>query len=189
MWQDPLVQYDQYDHAFSEIPDGKPGILTTLSRMADIIRDHSQYVSDFALRMLEQLEELDPTLTSAEQAAVIFNWVHQHMIYVDDEMVDLGNGAVYSDVLKHPEVTLTEIQRLGSSTGDCDDQILLLGSLYHDIGWGVILVNIKTLEGTEHVYLKVVTPDGTYAADPIVQEEFGWELPLEERAETVELPV
>jgi hypothetical protein len=186
MWQDPLVQYD---HAFSEIPDGKPGILVTLSRMADIIRDHSQYVSDFALRMLEQLEELDPTLTSAEQAAVIFNWVHGHMIYVDDEMLDLGAGVVYNDVLKHPEVTLTEIQRLGSSTGDCDDQILLLGSLYHDIGWGVILVNIKTLEGTEHVYLKVITPDGTYAADPIVQEDFGWELPLEERAETVELPV
>lgn len=172
-----------------EIPDGRDGTLVSLSRIAEIIREHPPSVTQFSQCMIEQIEELDPSLTSAEQAAVIFNWVHDHMIYVDDETLDLGAGVEYTDVFKHPEVTLDEISRLGSTTGDCDDYIILLGSLYQSIGWGVILVQITTIEGVEHVYLRVVTPDGTYAADPIVREDFGWELPAEQRARIVELPV
>jgi predicted transglutaminase-like cysteine proteinase len=66
--------------------------------------------------------------------------------------------------------------------GDCDDYVVLLGSLYYDLGWGVTLVNVVQ-DGTdqEHVYLRVTTPDGVFAADAIIREPFGWELPPEER--------
>ncbi len=180
------------DEFYHEVPDGKAAIYATLTRMAELIRDHDPRVSAFAQRLLEMIQELDPTLTHAEIASVMFNWVREHMLYTDDIAVDPINAPGWDivDVIKQPQVILDEILALGHATGDCDDYVIWLGSLYYDVGYGVTLVNVVQ-KGTEqeHVYLRVATPDGVYAADGIVAEDFGWELPEEDKLFEAVVPV
>jgi hypothetical protein len=177
---------------YHEVPDGKASIWASLQRVAEIIRDHNPSVADFAEHLEEAILAHDPTLTHEEIAAVVFEWVKAHMHYVDDIHVDPINAPGYdiTDELKHPDVLLGEIARQGFATGDCDDYVILLGSLYHDRGYGITLVNVVQ-RGTEqeHVYLRVATPDGVFAADGIVDEPFGWELPEEDRESESVVPV
>jgi hypothetical protein len=182
----------QPDESYSIVPDGKAAIWATLQRMAELVRDHDPRVTAFAARLQEMILELDPTLSHAEIASVIFNWVRDHMFYTDDVAVDPINapGWQIADVIKQPQVVLDEILAMGHATGDCDDYVIFLGSLYYDLGYGVTLVNVVQ-RGTEqeHVYLRVATPDGVYAADAIVPEDFGWELPEEDKLSEAVLPV
>jgi hypothetical protein len=180
------------DAHYYEVPDGKAAIYATLSRMAELIRDHDPRVSAFAQRLYEMVLELDPTCTHVEIAAVLFNWVRDHMLYTEDVHVDPINAPGYDivDVIKQPQVILDEILSLGHATGDCDDYVIFLGSLYQDVGYGVTLVNVVQ-RGTEqeHVYLRVATPDGVFAADGIIDEPFGWELPEEDKEFEAVVPV
>lgn len=181
-----------YDERYFEVPDGKAAIWATLERMAELIREHDPAVTRFAERLVAMIEEVDPTLSSAEVASVMFNWVREHMFYTDDAHVDPVNrpGDTIVDVIHHPDVLLDQILRIGHAVGDCDDYCILLGALYYDAGYGVTLVNVVQAETEqEHVYLRVTTPQGTYAADPIMPEDFGWELPESERIFFATLPV
>lgn len=180
------------DEHYSIVPDGKAAIWATLQRMAELVRDHDPRVTAFAQRLVEMIQELDPGLTHAEIASVMFNWVRDHMFYTDDVSVDPINapGWIITDVIKQPQVILDEILAKGHAAGDCDDYVIFLGALYYDVGYGVTLVNVVQ-RGTEqeHVYLRVATPDGVYAADGIVAEDFGWELPEEDKLSEAVLPV
>lgn len=183
-------------NSYTPVPDGKPGIWATLQRMAELIRSHAPSVTVYAQALQQEILDLAAsqhrTLSHAEIAAILFDWVRLHMFYVDDETSDPINapGVDILDKIQHPDVMLDEIDRLGQGMGDCDDYIILLGSLYHDLDYGVTLVNVvQASTEQEHVYLRVTTPEGVFAADPIIEEPFGWEIPRDEITEESVVPV
>jgi hypothetical protein len=164
------------DHVtYREIPDGNPGVIITLDRMAELIREPSPHVTAWAEHLVDVAERHDASdLLLAE---TVFEWVRLHMVYVEDQD---SLGVV--EEIRTPEYLLDEIARVGHALGDCDDFVLLLGALYKALGWGVYLVAIGLNDDLlEHVYLHVVTPEGQVPADPIRPEPFGWEVAEEDR--------
>lgn len=153
-----------------KVPEGHPGSWATLAYMASVIRAPN------------------PRLDAAAAAwgtappRTIFEWVRQHMLY----MPDFNNGSVIEEI-QTPGHTLEEIDRLGRAVGDCDDYVVLLGSLWYRQGRQIVLVAISRHADQllDHVYLMV---DGV-AADGIVPEPFGWEVPASEVTYRMEYPV
>ncbi|MGH9896606.1 MAG: hypothetical protein ACREA0_32330 [bacterium] len=160
---------------YREIPEGNPGVIATLDRIAELIREPALAVSEWADHLADVAEQHGAgDLALAEMT---FEWVRLHMVYVEDQE---SHGV--ADEIRTPEYLLHEISRLGHAIGDCDDFVLLLGALYKALGFGVFLVAIGLAdENLEHVYLHVVTPEGQVAADPIRPEDFGWEVAEEDR--------
>ena len=160
---------------YREIPEGNPGVLITLDRMAELIRDPSPAVAAWADHLADTAEA-----AGADDAAIaeaVFEWVRLHMVYVEDQ-----DSHDVVEEIRTPDYLLDEIARLGHAIGDCDDFVLLLGALYQALGYGVLLVAIGlTDDNLEHVYLHVVTPAGQIPADPIRPEDFGWEVAEEDR--------
>lgn len=167
---------------YVEVPDGPESALATLRYMAAVIRDPDPLVDQASDILSLQLE----SLTNAEQAAAIFEWVRSHMTYTPDFNDDLT-----IEEIRRPGYLLIEIGRLGTALGDCDDYVVLLGALYRRLGYPVTLIAISRSEDRilDHVYLAVDTDEGRFTADGIVPEPFGWECPDEEITNRVEVAV
>lgn len=159
------------DHTtYTEIPDGNAGVLATLARMAELIREPSPHIDAWAQHLADVADAQGADDRMVAEA--VFEWVRLHMVYVDDQ-----SSHDVADEIHTPEWLLDEIARMNHALGDCDDFVILLGALYHALGYGVLLVAIGIQDDNlEHVYLHVVTPDGQFPADPIRPEPFGWEV-------------
>jgi transglutaminase-like putative cysteine protease len=165
---------------FIPIPEGEGGALATLAHMAGLIRQPDPLVDDFTDKM---------SVLDAEGAALaeqIFEWVRARMVYTPD----LNNGLVVEEI-RTPGYLLREIATIGNALGDCDDYVVLLGALYRRLGFPVTLVAVSTHEDRQldHVYLAVDTEEGRVAADGIMWEPFGWEVPTDEQTNRLEYPV
>lgn len=91
--------------------------------------------------------DLSP-MNSAGEAQALWSFVRHGIRYVEDPAGD--------DHFQAPEVTLRRL------AGDCDDQVILLGSLFRSLGFRVRVVFVfrtppKNYEADfpEHVYLEV----------------------------------
>ena len=160
---------------FIPIPEGNAGNLITLDRMAEMIREQQP--------LFTPLARLGPP--SATDAHRIFEWVRSHMLYIED-LNDL-RGVI--EEIKTPEYLLREIATFGSAIGDCDDYVVLYGTIYLARGYGVKLVAIALHEDTllEHVFLQVSWDgSGWVTCDGIVAEPMGWEVPEREQYARVE---
>lgn len=153
-----------------EVPEGHPGSWATLAYMARV-----------ALAPNPRLDAVAAAWGNAPPS-VLFEWVRAHMLYTPD----YNNGSIIEEI-QTPGHTLDEIARLGRAIGDCDDYVVLLASLYVRRGHRVVLVAISRHvdQLLDHVFLTV---DGI-AADGIVAEPFGWEVPTSEVTYRMEYPL
>lgn len=71
--------------------------------------------------------------------------------------------------------------------GDCDDQVIFLGSLLQSVGYPIMfrVIGLKGSDQFQHIYLLVGLPPENptryKAYDPSMKHEAGWELPAEKR--------
>lgn len=90
------------------------------------------------------------------------------------------------------ELFQSPMRSLDHAIGDCDDQVIFLGSLLQSIGHPIILrvIGLKGSDQFEHIYLLVgIPPDvpAKYKAyDPSRSEAAGWELPEKFRGKLVD---
>lgn len=168
---------------FREIADGNTGSVQTLSLMRQMILAPDPIVDQAVTDILSQTPEDVPARALAQ---AIFEWVRSHMLYTPD----MNNGLVIEE-LRTPGYTLFEIDRLGAAIGDCDDYVILLGGLYHRLGYPVKMVAISRYDDLllDHVYLKVQIDGKWVTADGIVDYPFGWEVPEQEVTNRVEYPI
>mgnify|MGYP001558894634 CR=1 FL=1 len=154
------------------IPDGNPGRLATLVRMAKMIRE-----PDPLLGLVVALDAMPDA---------VFAWVQRYLLYQLDRVDDL-----VVDELHTPGYLLAEIARYGHAFGDCDDFVILLGALYRRLGYPVQMVAISRRADREldHVYLRLAVDGEWIAADGIVPYPFGWEVSEREITNRVEMMV
>lgn len=176
----PLVQY-------VPIPEGDAGLAVTLQHIARGIRGHNPLTDALAA----DFADAHPELTETELCSLIFAWVQDHMVYEEEAF---ANPDV-SDAIATPDAIVAEIAREGEAIGDCAHYSSVLGGLYLRLGLSVSLCWVKTADPrkrppiTDHVFILVETDDGTYTADGIVPEPFGWAIPDEERLSETVVPV
>jgi transglutaminase-like putative cysteine protease len=174
-------------HRFWFIPPGNAGNLATLERMAALIaRPDPAVVDAAAMITAAHWARAGGAVTALGLAEALFEYVRAHLHYTPD----YNDGDVIEEI-GTPGYLLDQIRRYGAARGDCDDYVILLGALYHAMGWPVTLIAIArhTDRILDHVYLRVETPEGARIADGIVRHPFGWEVPRAEQWERVEWPI
>jgi transglutaminase-like putative cysteine protease len=163
----------------TEIPEGNAGILgVTLPRIVALIERPSAAVELHARSLMQDAAAHDRASRGSSDyrlvlASLTFAWVRHYMAYQPE----------LEETIQAADLLLEDIRRHGQALGDCDDQVILLGALYHAEGLPIELVFISQREDreAEHVYLRVDVGERWIAADPIVRDRpFGWELPAEE---------
>ena len=83
------------------------------------------------------------------QLSEITNWVADYVRYVRDPL-----GIEY---VRSPTTMLDEYDKFGMANGDCDDQVLLSGSMLHSIGFAVRPVGVHLFDSQfhDHVALQI----------------------------------
>jgi transglutaminase-like putative cysteine protease len=105
---------------------------------------HDPKVLDLAAKLVHDLGPMN----YPAQAQALWLWVRKKILYLSDPYNE--------DVFQAPDLTMKR------QAGDCDDQVILLGSLLRSIGFRVRLVFVfrdrpqnYATEFPEHVYLQV----------------------------------
>ena len=155
-----------------DIPDGDEGTRRTLqamARMAHEYKTHPQIVG-LARRIVKSC----PVRRFDCEAEHLFKWVQRNIRWTRD---------VYG-----VETLATPIRILEMGAGDCDEESILLASLYMAVGFPVKFVavanNPKYKDTFSHVFVAVdLTGEGDWvSADPSnPSAEFGWETPQQFR--------
>jgi hypothetical protein len=88
------------------------------------------------------------------QVRAITNFMEDYVRYVRDPL-----GLEY---VRSPIAMLGEYEKFGMANGDCDDQVLLSGSMLHSIGFAVrpVGVHLYDAEYYDHVALQIQGDDG-----------------------------
>lgn len=133
-------------------PDGVAGIFHTLR----LIREHIRRAKTDP-RIVEaatQLIFMTPAKAELAEVDAIFSWVRDHVRYTRD--------VAGVETLASPWTTYRR------QSGDCDDQVALLGALLEAVGYPVRLVIAAYQEAGlwEHVYLQVYAGGFWIDADP-----------------------
>lgn len=83
------------------------------------------------------------------QARAITSWMEDNVRYVRDPL-----GVEY---VRSPTAMLDEWEKFGMANGDCDDQVLLSGSMFNSIGFAVrpVGVHLHDSEYHDHVALQI----------------------------------
>jgi hypothetical protein len=172
--------YDRY----VEIPEGHAGHLATLAFLDALIRQPDPAVAAFVAAWRATAER--GVWTETELARAIFDWTQAHIRYTADV-----NTAEIVDEIRTPSYLLHEIVRTGMADEDCDGFVAFLGAAYFWLGWPVTFIAVSTRDDAvlDHVFLTVDVDGEVYAADGIVNQPFGWEIPCGEQTARVEWPV
>lgn len=104
-----------------------------------------------------------------KEVNALFNFVQERIRYTRD----VTNLDTY-----HRAIRVLQLRM-----GDCDDMVILLGSLLQSVGYPVLLKIVDTTESPEgynHIYLLVglppTAPSQWIALDPTVRHKAGWEV-------------
>jgi hypothetical protein len=94
------------------------------------------------------------------QIRAITGFMSDHVRYVRDPM-----GVEY---VRAPTRMIEEYEKFGMANGDCDDQVLLSGSMFYSIGFDCrpVGLNLHTSEYFDHVALQLKSDKG----DPITYD-------------------
>lgn len=158
MYLPPHVQLSGTLHA---IPEGVPGIRTTVRTMRRLVNEYR--VHPAIISAARSIVFNEPAKDEAAEACALFQWVRDHVRYVRDVL-----GV---ETLSTPVITLK------TRSGDCDDQSTLLATLYESIGYPTrfIVTGYTKPDMYEHVYLQVYSGDEWISCDPTEPEPWGWE--------------
>lgn len=134
------------------INESAPDAHTIIAAMQFVI---DQYGRDATVRAFVANQVVRSRVNNDVSAhtRTIFLWVVNHMVYLADP-----DGAEY---IQSPRLLLETIQRNGSAYGDCDDHVVLLGSLLQAVGVPAFACGVK-IGGTgvyDHVVIQL--SDGT----------------------------
>lgn len=146
-----------------DIPNGAAGVFTTAAAMRQLI---NAYKTDIEIRTTAaNLVFLTPEKNDLAEVEALFNFVRDNIRYLKD---------VYAvETLTTPDRTL----QLGY--GDCDDQVVLLGSLLESIGYPtkIVLTGYGDPGIFEHVYLQTLIQNQWIDMDPTEQIPLGFAPP------------
>ena len=94
------------------------------------------------------------------QVRAITGWMEDYVRYVRDPL-----GVEY---VRSPIAMLDEFHQFGMANGDCDDQVLLSGSMLHSIGFAVrpVGIHLHDAEYHDHVALQIQGSRGIVNYDP-----------------------
>lgn len=164
-----------------EIPPGNAGILMTLSRMRDRVRENlgSPWVR-WAYR--EAVHTVPPECRTNREVliAAIYEWVLQHLIYTQD-------GAASDSVLhleeeiRSPDYLFNRIYQTGTAEGDCDDFVIALAALLltGEIPAAWTVTSARVDREFDHVFTEALTSTQWIVLDGIHGAPMGWHVPLE----------
>jgi len=146
-----------------DIPNGAAGVFTTAAAMRQLI---NAYKTDIEIRTTAgNLVFLTPEKNDLAEVEALFNFVRDNIRYLKDV---------------HAVETLTTPDRtLQLGYGDCDDQVVLLGSLLESIGYPtkIVLTGYGDPGIFEHVYLQTLIQNQWVDMDPTEQIPLGFAPP------------
>lgn len=133
---------------FGEIPAGAAGARVTMGLMMREIARGSidPSVRPVALHIVADARERD----HADIARRVYHWVIDHMSFRND------NFGV--ETLQSPAYMLQQIEANGRAYGDCDDFVILIGTLLKVLGYAVKIrvIRYEGLKEFSHVILAVM---------------------------------
>lgn len=143
---------------------GVAGVLHTRALMRHLINTGKR---DPRIRGIAvSLVALTPERDHLGEVRTIFEFVRDRIRYVSD---------VNDTETLHDPIRVYEM-----GAGDCDDKVILLGALLESIGYTtrIVVTGYSDPSIYDHVYLKVLLPDGRMMAlDASEPEAPGWEPP------------
>lgn len=107
------------------------------------------------------------------EVQAIHEWVLEHKHYANDPL--------NFELLTPADWLIRDIEKDGSTTIDCDEAVILEGSLLEALGYPVTLSVISTTmnpsDDYEHIYLSTEVGGQKIPLDPIMDDKpMGWEL-------------
>ncbi len=107
------------------------------------------------------------------EVQAIHEWVLEHKHYANDPL--------NFELLTPADWLIRDIEKDGSTTIDCDEAVILEGSLLEALGYPVTLSVISTTmnpsDDYEHIYLSTEVDGQKIPLDPIMDDKpMGWEL-------------
>ena len=160
---------------YQEIPYGLAGIDATIEEMKKFVAEYSGNwdVIRLAREIINGEDPRDPQATGDK----IFWWVKKNIRFTKDPYI--------YELIQSPRVTLKY------GTGDCDDFVILMGSLNAAIGNRIRFKTVgRRANMLDHVFLQVETNKGWRTYDAVVTESVpGWHPPIyaNEKTYSVEL--
>jgi transglutaminase-like putative cysteine protease len=141
--------------------DGKRGVFQTLDLMRQFVESGKR----------------DPSIIKAARAAVYMTPEKSALHEIDAVFAVVRDGVRYVNDVYNVE-TLSEARKtLQGRQGDCDDQVILLCSLFEAIGYATrfVVAGYNSPDTFEHVYCQVQTTGGHWIdCDPTEREPLGW---------------
>lgn len=152
-----------------KIPTGDAGTAETVRLMARCIRQGSTspHIRSMAVSVAMHYKN------DVDKARAVFNFIKSRMRYVRDNAL--------METLSTADLQVRNFVQSGFASGDCDDHVILLGSLLVSIGYPVRIVTVRVRPGFgsfDHVYLEAlirgtwIPMDGTNKRMPM-----GWAVP------------
>lgn len=145
------------------IPNGSAGVFTTASTMRQLI---NAYKTDVEIRTTAaNIVFLTPEKDDFAEVEAVYNWVRDHVRYLKD--------------VNQVETLTTPDRTLQLRYGDCDDQVVLLGSMLESIGYPtrIVLAGYSDPGVYEHVYLQACVQNQWVDLDPTEQIPMGFAPP------------
>ena len=145
------------------ISDGLPGIYQTLDRMRGLVRQF----------------RVDPAIRQAAIGATFLTPEKDHLCEIDACFSLVRDGVRYVRDINDVETIATPMITMASKIGDCDDQSVLLASLFESIGYPTrfVIAGYSEPGVFEHVYLQVYAANCWIDCDPTEQHPLGWSAP------------
>ncbi len=149
----------------------------SIKKIVNAVNSSSLKIRDLALQLAQRFESGD-----FKQARKIYEYVRDEIHYMRDPLL-------FEDV-QPPEVTLER------SSGDCEDQAILLSSLLLAIGFetALIFADVDNDNVADHVYSAVYIPSAPDIYKPFANKEFSgkdlhdW-IPLDPTSEDLDFGV
>lgn len=136
----PVLIHGNTKHFLHAVPAGDAGIRATLRIMRELVRSWRKHPQ--IRNLAKQITRGCPPKGYGCEAKKLHTWVRDKVRYIRD---------VHEvETVQAPDVTLRD------GSGDCDDQVVLLGSLLNSIGHPVRFVAVGFRPGGPftHVYLE-----------------------------------
>lgn len=147
-----LAPITTYRATLAKSPGGVAGAHHTLRLMRDYIR--AGRLDPRIIQAAHSIVFLQPENSGLHECSALFSWVRDSIRYTAD--------VVGVETLAYPVVTYER------RSGDCDDQTILLCSLFESIGYPTRLVMTAYQSNDwEHVYCQVLINGEWFDCDPI----------------------